>query len=49
MEDRLTMDNVDSISPSFITELDKDGKSFQGTPVDDPEFCCFKFNSRFDI
>lgn len=32
-----------------ITELGKDGKSFQGTPVDDPEFCCFKFNSRFDI
>ena len=32
-----------------ITELGNDGKSFQGTPVDDPEFCCFKFNSRFDI
>lgn len=32
-----------------ITELGKDGKSFQGTPADDPEFCCFKFNSRFDI
>lgn len=32
-----------------ITELGKDGKSFQGTPVDDPEFCCFKFNSRFNI
>lgn len=32
-----------------ITELCKDGKSFQGTPVDDPEFCCFKFNSRFDF
>ena len=24
-----------------ITELKKDGKSFQGSPVDDPEFCCF--------
>lgn len=32
-----------------ITELGKDGKSFHGTPADDPEYCCFKFNSRFDI
>jgi len=32
-----------------ITELGKDGKSFHGTPADDPEYCCFKFNSCFDI
>ena len=32
-----------------ITELKKDGKSFQGSPVDDPEFCCFKFNSNYDF
>ena len=32
-----------------ITELGKDGKSFHVTPADDPEYCCFKFNSRFEV
>ena len=32
-----------------ISEFCKDGKSFTGDAVNDPEFCCFKFNSRFDI
>ena len=30
-----------------ITDLKKDGMSFSDSPVDDPQFCCFKFNSRF--
>lgn len=30
-----------------ITDLKKDGMSFVGDAVNDPQFCCFKFNSRF--
>lgn len=30
-----------------ISEFCKDGKSFTGDAVNDPEFCCFKFNSIF--
>ena len=30
-----------------ISEFCKDGKSFTGDAVNDPEFCCFKFNSTF--
>lgn len=30
-----------------ITDLKKDGMSFISDAVNDPQFCCFKFNSRF--
>lgn len=30
-----------------ISEFCKDGKSFTGDAVNDPEFCCFKFNLKF--
>ena len=30
-----------------ISEFCKDGKSFSQDAVNDPEFCCFKFNSTF--
>lgn len=30
-----------------ISEFCKDGKSFIGDAANDPEFCCFKFNSTF--
>lgn len=30
-----------------ITNLKKDGMSFVGDAANDPQFCCFKFNSRF--
>lgn len=30
-----------------ISEFCKDGKSFTEDAVNDPEFCCFKFNSTF--
>lgn len=32
-----------------ISTFGKDGQSFNGSPVTDPLFCCFKFNSRFDF
>lgn len=31
-----------------ISTFIKNGLSFMGSPVSDPRFCCFKFNSRFD-
>jgi len=30
-----------------VTSLKKDGLSFTSDAVNDPQFCCFKFNSRF--
>jgi hypothetical protein len=49
--DRKTANNLFDIDSGdlVISEFCKNGKSFQMDPVNDPEFCCFKFNSRFDI
>lgn len=38
------IDGGDIVISTFV----KDGQSFKGSPVTDPLFCCFKFNSRFD-
>ena len=35
----------DIVISTFVAQ----GSSFQGSPVTDPQFCCFKFNSRFDF
>lgn len=32
-----------------ISTFKAGGDSFNGSPVTDPQFCCFKFNSRFDF
>lgn len=40
------IDGGDIVISTFLK--DKTGASFQGSPVTDPQFCCFKFNSRFD-
>ena len=39
------IDGGDIVISTFV----KDGLSFNGSPVTDPQFCCFKFNSRFDF
>ena len=39
------IDGGDIVISTFV----KDGLSFKGSPVTDPQFCCFKFNSRFDF
>jgi hypothetical protein len=39
------IDGGDIVISTFV----KNGASFQGSPVTDPQFCCFKFNSRFDF
>lgn len=39
------IDGGDIVISTFV----KDGASFQGSPVTDPLYCCFKFNSRFDF
>lgn len=39
------IDGGDIVISTFV----KDGQSFNGSPVTDPQFCCFKFNSRFDF
>ena len=35
----------DIVISTFVAQ----GSSFHGSPVTDPQFCCFKFNSRFDF
>ena len=49
--DRKTASNLFDIDSGdlVISEFCKNGKSFQIDPANDPEFCCFKFNSRFEI
>ena len=41
------IDEGDLVISTFVKK--GQGKSFNGSPVTDPQFCCFKFNSRFDF
>ena len=43
--DMFDIDGGDIVISTFVAQ----GSSFQGSPVTDPQFCCFKYNSRFDF